>query len=559
MSKKTKKEKKKQKKALKQEAKLNADKAKRREAREAKSQEKPFGKWPYENEPFVDFTISKNKLAFERALEKVAGELGKEHPMVIGGERLETEKKFTSHNPSRISEIIGTFQDATPDFAEKAIEVAAQTFETWKDVSPTRRAAYLFKAAKLMRKRKHEFSAAMVYEVSKNWAEADADTAEAIDFLEFYAREALRYAAKQPVVPSPLPEKNELVYIPLGVGIILPPFNFPLAIAVGMAMAAVVAGNTVVMKPSPDAPFIAYKFVQLMEEVGLPKGVLNFVTGGADLGEAMVVHPKTRFIAFTGSKAIGLHINEIAAKTTAGQKWIKRVIVEMGGKDAIIVDREANLDAAADGVIASAFGFQGQKCSACSRAIVDEQVYDEFLVKLTERAARLRVGNAAGNPNVAAVVNERSLKKALSYIEQGKQDGKLLFGGQHIKADGEEGHYLEPTIIADILPKSKLEQEEVFAPVLAVIKATDYAHALEIANDTEFGLTGAVYSENKEKIKEAREKFFVGNLYLNRKCTGALVGVHPFGGFNMSGTDSKAGGRDYLLLFLQAKSIATKV
>lgn len=408
-----------------------------------------------------------------------------------------------------------------------------------------------------MRHRKHELSAWMVLEVSKTWAEADGDTAEAIDFCDFYGREMLKWSAEQPITPYP-GEKNIFEYIPLGVGAVIPPWNFPLAIMAGMTLAAVVSGNTVVLKPSSDSPTIAAKFMEIVEEVGFPAGVINFISGSASTGEAMVTSPKTRFISFTGSKGVGLHINEEAAKTRPGQIWIKRVVAEMGGKDAIVVADDADLDSAAMGIVQAAFGFQGQKCSACSRLIVDEKVHDELIEKVLANTAKLKIGQPTeGDTNVSAVINKRSFDKTLGYIEKGvAEGGKVLTGG---KGDDSTGYYIEPTIIDNVQPGATLEQEEVFAPVLAVIKARDYDHAIEIANDTEFGLTGAVYSASQERLDQARRDFHVGNLYLNRKCTGALVGVHPFGGFNMSGTDSKAGGREYLLQFMQGKSTAQKI
>jgi 1-pyrroline-5-carboxylate dehydrogenase len=327
----------------------------------------------------------------------------------------------------------------------------------------------------------------------------------------------------------------------------------------GMTVAAVVTGNTVVLKPSSDAPTIAFKFFEILEEVGLPPGVVNFMTGsGAEVGDVVVDHPKTRFVAFTGSKEVGLRVNERAAKVNEGQIWIKRVVAEMGGKDAIIVADDANLDEAATGVVQAAFGFQGQKCSACSRAIIDAKVYDEMLDKIVERTARINLADPAeATTNMSAVINEKAFKSINGYIEKGKNEGgRVLIGGG---SDGEQGFFIEPTVIADVKPGSTIEQEEIFGPVLAVIRASDYDDALKIANDTQFGLTGAVYSADEDKLDRARREFHVGNLYLNRKCTGALVGVHPFGGFNMSGTDSKAGGRDYLLLFLQAKVSAEKM
>ncbi len=515
---------------------------------------------PFQNEPPTDFSNPKNKREMMRAIEKVRGELGKAFPARIGAElRSNSEQKLISTNPCNYREVVATFPLCDKIDVEHAIGAATEAFEWWKKTPVEKRASYLLKAAEKMRKRKHEFSAMMIFEVAKNWAEADMDTAEAIDFMEFYAREALRLCAPQPVVKSPKwlgKEVNELIYIPLGVGAILPPWNFALSIMVGMTTSALVAGNTVVLKPSPDAPFVAAKFAELMDEVGLPKGVLNVIYGGAEVGEAMVEHPKTRFISFTGSKAVGLKINEAAAKLREGQKWIKRVIAEMGGKDAIIIEPDANLDEAVKATIQSAFGFSGQKCSACSRVIINEKVYDDVVEKLIEQARTLTLGDAVENPAMSAVSSEKAFKKISEYIEIGKEEAKLVFGG---KADSSKGWFIEPTIFADVEPKARIAQEEIFGPVLACIKAANFDEALQIANDTEYGLTGGVFTKNRKKLERAKAEFFVGNLYLNRKITGALVGVHPFGGFNLSGTDSKAGGRDYLLNFLQGKSIAERL
>lgn len=515
----------------------------------------------FKNEPFTDYSKPENAEAMRAALEQVRGELGREYPILIDGEKITLGAKFESYNPANKTQVVGIFSEGDSDtsLAEKAIMAATTAFESWRKVPAAERAEYLFKIAALMRERKRYFSAWMVFEVSKTWAEADGDTAEAIDFLEFYGREMLRWSAEQPITPSPNPgEKNKLEYIPLGVGAIIPPWNFPLAIMAGMTMAAVVAGNCVVLKPSSDSPTIAAKFIELVEEVGLPKGVVNFISGSAATGEAMVTHPKTRFISFTGSKGVGLHINEEAAKTRPGQIWIKRVVAEMGGKDAIVVADDADIDDAATGIVAAAFGYQGQKCSACSRLIVDEKVHDELMSKLVELTKKLKIGEPTeGDTNMAAVINKRSFDSTLKYIEKGKAEGgEILTGGI---GDESTGYFIEPTIIDNVKAGSTLEQEEVFAPVLAVIKAKDFDNAIEIANDTEFGLTGAVYSASQERLDQAVRDFHVGNLYLNRKCTGALVGVNPFGGFNMSGTDSKAGGREYLLQFMQGKSTAQKM
>jgi 1-pyrroline-5-carboxylate dehydrogenase len=512
----------------------------------------------FKNEPLTDFTKPEEKAAMELALGKIAGETGREYPIVIGGQRIMGLKTFSSLNPAHKDQIVGKFQDGSGEHAEQAVDAAWVAFESWKRQPVDVRAGVLVKAADLMRQRKHEFSATMVFEVGKTWAEADADTAEAIDFLEFYAREAYRYAGEQPITKIES-EDNDLVYIPLGVGAVIPPWNFPLAIMAGMTTAGIVTGNTVVMKPSSDAPWIAYRFFALLEEAGMPPGVVNFVTGGGtEVGERLVQHPRVRFISFTGSKEVGLHINYEAAKPRDGQLWIKRVVAEMGGKDAIIVDREfRNLEEAASAAVASAFGFQGQKCSACSRLIVDEAIYDQLVPMVAEKTKQLRIGDPSlGDVQFGPVVNEKAMKKISSYIEKGKAEGRIIAGGN---TNPENGFYIEPTVIADVDARASIAQEEIFGPVLAIIKAKDFDDALRIANDTQFGLTGAVFTDNEEKLERAREEFFVGNLYLNRKCTGALVGVHPFGGFNMSGTDSKAGGRDYLGLFLQAKAISRKV
>ncbi|MGO9439465.1 MAG: L-glutamate gamma-semialdehyde dehydrogenase [Terriglobales bacterium] len=511
---------------------------------------------PFRNEPATDFTKEENKKAMRAAIEKVRSELGREYDLVIGGQRVKTKDKLRSINPANPSQLVGLFQKAGAAEVEPAMRAALKAFETWSRTSAEERAGLLLRTAELIRKRKHEFSAWMIFEVSKNYAEADADTGETIDFLEFYAREALRLDKAEP--PLQLAgERDYLRYIPLGVGVVVPPWNFPGAIMAGMTMASIVAGNTVILKPSSDSPAIAAFFFSLLEEAGMPPGVVNFCPGaGATFGDALVSHPKTRYIAFTGSKEVGLRINQVAAAQQQGQIWIKRTVLEMGGKDAIIVDADANIESAVEGVAASAFGFQGQKCSACSRLILDEKIYHKFLDLLKVRVEKITLGDPTENPGMAAVINEGSMKSILGYIEQGKKDGRIITGGK--RATGKDGYFVEPTVIADIPAKSKLEQEEIFGPVLAVTKARNFDHALEIANDTEFGLTGAVYTSSPEKKKRAMDEFHVGNLYINRKCTGAMVGAHPFGGFNMSGTDSKAGGPDYLLLFTQAKSIGEK-
>jgi 1-pyrroline-5-carboxylate dehydrogenase len=513
---------------------------------------------PFINEPLTDFNKEENARKMLSAIEKVRGQLGREYDLVTGGKRVKTQDKIKSINPAKPSQVVGLHQKAGKEHVEPAMQAALRAFDSWSRTSVEERASLVFRVGDIMRERKFELCAWLVFEVSKNWAEADADIAETIDFCEFYSREALRLAKVD--APVQLPgERDHLFYIPLGVGAVIPPWNFPAAIMAGMTLASIVSGNTVILKPSSDSPTIAAKFVELLEEAGMPDGVVNFCPGaGATFGNAVVAHPKTRFIAFTGSREVGLDINKSAATQSPGQIWIKRAILEMGGKDAIIVDSEADLDSAVEGVAQAAFGFQGQKCSACSRAIVDERIYDKFLERLKARVEKINVGDPAENANMGAVINEGSMKSILDYIEIGKKDGRLITGGGRATNVG-EGYFLQPTVIADIPPKSRLEQEEVFGPVLAVIKARNYDHALEIANDTEFGLTGAVYTKSRDKIERAVREFQVGNLYINRKCTGAIVGAHPFGGFNMSGTDSKSGGPDYLYLFTQAKSVGEKI
>ena len=513
---------------------------------------------PFVNEPLTDFTKEPIARQMRAAIEKVRGQLGREYDLIIGGKRVRTSDKIKSINPAKPSQLVGLHQKAGKEHVEPAMQAALAAFASWSRTSFEERASLLFQVGDVLRERKFEFCAWLVFEVSKNWAEADADIAETIDFCEYYAREALRLSRTE--LPVQMPgERDTLMYIPLGVGAVIPPWNFPCAIMAGMTLASIVSGNTVILKPSSDSPTIAAKFVELLEECGLPEGVVNFCPGaGASFGNAVVAHPKTRYIAFTGSREVGLDINKSAATQAPGQIWIKRTILEMGGKDAIIVDADADIDSAVEGVAQAAFGFQGQKCSACSRAIVDERIYDIFLEKLKARVEKITVGDPAVNANMGAVINEGSMKSILDYIEVGKKDGRVITGGGPAKNAG-EGYFLQPTVIGDIPAGSRLEQEEVFGPLLAVIKSKNYDHALEIANDTEFGLTGAVYTKSKDKIARAIQEFHVGNLYINRKCTGATVAAHPFGGFNMSGTDSKSGGPDYLYLFTQGKAVGEKI
>jgi len=510
------------------------------------------------NEPFLDFTDAAVKRSMQTALASVKAELGQEYDLVIGGRRLQTAEKIRSVNPARPAELVGLHQMAEAEHAEPALQAALAAFSTWSRTPVTERVQLLLRVSQLIQERHFEFCAWLTFEVGKNWAEADADVGECIDFMEFYAREALRLDGSTTPIQFP-GERNQLRYIPLGVGAVIPPWNFPFAIMAGMTAAAIVTGNTVILKPSVDAPTVAAKFFALLEEAGLPDGVVNFCPGaGPGFGSAVVAHPQTRFVAFTGSKKVGLEIHESAAKTQPGQRFIKRTILEMGGKDSIIVDSDCELDSAVDGVVASAFGFSGQKCSACSRAIVDASLYDVFCDRLVERVKAIPQGDPAENFYAGPVISPLAHKRVLDYIAVGMREARLLTGGDAVKTES-NGYYIAPTVFCDVAPDARIAQEEIFGPVLAIIKSNDFDHALEIANNTEYGLTGAIYSHSAEHLQRAREEFHVGNLYLNRKCTGAMVAAHPFGGFNMSGTDSKAGGPDYLLLFTQGKSIAEKV
>jgi 1-pyrroline-5-carboxylate dehydrogenase len=517
----------------------------------------------FRTEPYGDFSSGERRATMQRALRHAAGQFGATYPIVINGEHILREEKLASINPAEPAKVVGYVCKADQELANQALASAEQAFQSWRRVPVEARVRVLLRAAAIMRRNKEELAAFMIHEVSKTWVEADADVAEAIDFCEYYARQALALqGTNHASVPNP-GEHLDLRYIPLGPGLAIPPWNFPLAIATTLTVAPIVAGNTVVLKPSPRAPVMAAKLVEILEAAGLPPGVVNFVPGDdAVLGDYLVDHPKVRFVGFTGSKNVGLRVMNRASVRQQGQNWLKRTILEMGGKDATVVDETADLEAAADGIVAAAFGFQGQKCSACSRAIIVESVYDHVLQRVIEKTRALRLGNPAqAEVNMGAVIDRRAFDQISEYIEIGQKEGRLVAGGEvvdhELLKDG--GFFINPTIFADVDPKARISQEEIFGPVLAISKARDFDDALAIANDTEYGLTGALFSRDIERQERAREEFHVGNLYLNRKCTGALVGIHPFGGFNMSGTDSKAGGPDYLRLFTQPKSIAEKL
>ncbi|MBE3575134.1 MAG: L-glutamate gamma-semialdehyde dehydrogenase [Firmicutes bacterium] len=514
----------------------------------------------YRPEPLLDFSSPAQREAQEKAIQAVFSRLGGDFPLIIGGEAVSTRETFASLNPGDTGQVVGRVSRAGQEEAERALRTAEAAFTSWSRVPGPDRAAVLVKAAAIMRRRRHELNAWEMVEAGKTWAEADADVAEAIDFLEYYAREMIRLSGPVPVTPLP-GEKNEYFYIPLGPGAILPPWNFPLAILTGMTSAAVVSGNTVVLKPASATPVIGAKFMEILQEAGLPEGVVNFVPGPGDVvGDYLVSHPRVRFVSFTGSMEVGLRIHELAARHQPGQKWLKRVVLEMGGKDAIIVDETADLEEAASAIVTSAYGFQGQKCSACSRVIAVDDVYDELLDRVAERAAALRIG-VPWDPatQVGPVSDAAAERKILGYMDLGRQEGRLVLGGGKAQVPGHPGYYLQPTIFADVDPKARIAQEEIFGPVLAFLRAPDFTAALQMANDTVYGLTGSVFSRRRDRLIQAAQEFHVGNLYFNRKCTGAVVGVHPFGGFNLSGTDSKTGSPDHLLLFLQGKAVSEKL
>lgn len=511
--------------------------------------------YTYVTEPIKDYSVQENKEGYQQGIDIVSSYLGKEYGLIIDGERVFTENFYTSLNPSNHNEVVGTIAQASILEADRAINVALERFKTWSKTPAEVRADVLFKAANIIRKRRFEFNALLTVEAGKPWLEADGDIAEAIDFLEYYGRQMLELDRIDDKVQSRRDlERNEYRYIPLGVGVVITPWNFPLAILTGMTTAALVSGNTVLLKPASTTQVIAYKFVEVLEQAGLPDGVLTFLPGkGSEVGEYLVNHPKIRFVSFTGSKVVGVSIYEKAAKVQPTQIWLKRVIAEMGGKDAIVVDKDADLELAANAIVSSAFGFSGQKCSACSRAIIVEDVYDDMLIKLKKLTEKIQLGDPKHIENNMGPVNDAAAyKKVTSYFTVGEQEGRLLVGG---KSDDSTGYFISPTIYVDVDPNARLMQEEIFGPILAVCKVKDFDEAIEVANNTEYGLTGAVISNNRANLEKAREEFHVGNLYLNRKCTGAIVGYQPFGGFNMSGTDSKAGGPDYLVLHMQGKSI----
>lgn len=508
----------------------------------------------YSHEPFTDFSIEKNYREMEQALEHIKSYLGKKHSLLIDGKNVETDEEITSINPANKEEVVGYVSKASKEHAEDAMKAAHHAFESWRLWDAEARADLLFRAAAITRRRKKELTALLIKEGGKPWKEADADIAEGIDFMEYYGREMIRLKDGAPV-KSRDGEKNKYIYTSMGVTVVIPPWNFAFAIMVGTTVAPIVTGNTVVLKPASNTPVIARAFIDILQEAGIPKGVVNFCPGsGSEVGDYLVDHPLTHLISFTGSREVGTRIYNRASKVKEGQKWLKRSIIEMGGKDTVVVDKSADLEAAAKEIFVSAFGFSGQKCSAGSRAVIHQDVYDSVVERVVKIAETKKVGDPVdGKTYMGPVIDQSSFDKIMDYVEIGKEEGRLVYGG---KSDDSKGFFIDPTIFADVDPKARIMQEEIFGPVLAFSKGRDFKELIEIANNTDYGLTGAVFSNNREHLEYVKGHFHVGNLYFNRNCTGAIVGYHPFGGFNMSGTDSKAGGPDYLPLHMLPKTIS---
>jgi 1-pyrroline-5-carboxylate dehydrogenase len=510
------------------------------------------------NEPSVDFSVEHNRAKMRTALSLAESQLGRHYPLIIGGERLETGQWIESINPGNPDQVVGLVAKARPSDVEGAFRAAECAFASWRRLTAEGRASVLFRMAAIARRRRFELAAWMVYELDKAWDEADGEVAEAVDFLELYGRQALELAKPRTLAYLP-DEATDYRYQAIGIGVVIPPWNFPCAILTGMTLGPVAAGNTVILKPATNTPVIGYKMVEIMEEAGVPPGVVNFLPGsGSEIGDALVDHNHTRFVAFTGSKDVGIRIFARAAKVHPGQRWLKRVTAEMGGKDAIVVDSSADQSAAIEGIVTSAFGFSGQKCSACSRAIVHASLYDEITSGVVERTRQtVSVGSAlTGETTMGAVVDRHQYDSIRNYIEIGKVEGREAYRGE-IPAG--TGYYIPPVIFADVPADARIACEEIFGPVLAIVKAANFDDALSIANDSEYGLTGSVYARDRAVLERARAEFEVGNLYLNRKCMGALMGVHPFAGIKLSGTNSKAGGPDYLHNFVEAKAIGERL
>jgi RHH-type transcriptional regulator, proline utilization regulon repressor / proline dehydrogenase / delta 1-pyrroline-5-carboxylate dehydrogenase len=511
----------------------------------------------YENAPLVNFVYEQNQDRMREALAHVKTQLGQKYPLVIDGDRVWTENTIASINPSRPDEVVGHVAEGGIPEAERAVKAAREAFEKWSRTPFETRCRMLERAADIMHRRRYEISALEVYEVGKAWAEADGDIREAMDFCMFYAQQ-MRLIGRPRLTQHILGEESYQHYWPRGVALIIAPWNFPLAILTGMTTAALVTGNTVIMKPAEQSAVVGARLMEIFEEAGVPRGVLNYLPGkGSVMGAHLVDHKDVDLIAFTGSREVGLRIWKSAGETREGQRELKRVICEMGGKNAVIIDSDADLDEAIVDTIYSAFGYQGQKCSACSRLIILEEIYPRAIERLMSAAASLRVGNPEEpGITVGPVIDGKAHKTILGYIESGKQEARLAFQRGDIPT---QGFFIPPTIFTNVDPKAKIACEEIFGPVLSVIKARDLDEAFEIANGTEFALTAGFFSRSPANIERAKAELVAGNVYINRSCTGAVVGRHPFGGFKMSGGGTKAGGADYLLQFVVPRVVTENI
>jgi 1-pyrroline-5-carboxylate dehydrogenase len=510
---------------------------------------------PFQNEPFLNF---RDDAEMKRTLTEVAqvrARLGSSYPLIIGDKRVATERVFLSRDPADPGTVVGEIAMGSAQDADKAVQEARKAFPSWSRVTPWERAALLLRAGDILRQRRRELLGWLAFEVGKNFDQADGEIAEAIDHFEWNARQLLEAARGKEIQPLPS-EMNEYRYLPLGVGVVISPFNFPSTLPLGMAVAAIAAGNTVVLKPAEEASTIAHQLFRVFEDAGLPFGVLNVVPGyGPEAGDALVRHPDVQFIAFVGSRSVGTQIHHSAGGLVPGQRQLKRVMTEMGGKNATIVTPSADLDWAARELVLSAFGYQGQKCSATSRLIVLEEIHDTFLdavVAETDRFAK-DMGHASENRNFGPVINDAAKQKIASFIERAPRYGKVVRQGSV------DGHFITPTVVDGAPPDSPITQEEIFGPFLSVLRATSLEDAVQIANGVEYALTGAAFTRDPQELDYVRDHFYVGNLYLNRSSTGAMAGVHPFGGYKLSGTGPKVGGPDYMGFFQQAQTITQKL
>jgi len=498
----------------------------------------------------ADFSREENRKAMQEAIDKVRSQLGRHYPLFIGDQEVDTAEKLHSENPADFTETVGTTAKADVAEADRAVEAARRAYEDWSRRSAEQRADFLFRAADILERDRFEHAAWQVFEVGKVWREADADVCESIDYLRYYAHEMIRLG--KPRVTEPLPgEINEYLYRPRGVAAIIAPWNFPLAILLGMTTGAVVTGNCAIMKPSGQSIIVAAKLMNVLREAGLPPGVVNYLPGpGGKIGRHLVTHPGVNLIAFTGSREVGLWINRAAAETPREQRGIKRVIAELGGKNAAIIDDGADLDEAVAGTVASAFGFGGQKCSACSRVIVLEDVYDLFLERLVEATRSLKVASPLDPGTQMGPVVDKAAKETIEgYIEKGRSEAREALAIDVAELQ-KKGHYVGPVIFAEVSPEATVAQEEIFGPVLSIIRVKDFDEALRVANGTSYALTGGLFSRSPGNIERVKREMEVGNLYINRKITGAIVQRQPFGGYKMSGIGSKAGGPDYLVQFM---------